>query len=73
MHRVHDVERVRARRVDVRLRRGVLARVLGEDEVQTIRGLRRRVRLGALECDGIVSPVIEMVIRKQSIKRGICQ
>ena len=71
MNCVHDVERVRARRVDVLLRRGVLARVLCEDEVQTIRGLGGCVRLRALEGDGVVSPADESLrSRRGSIVIG---
>ena len=55
MHGVYDVERVRARGVDVHLHRWRLARVLHEDEVEPAGRLGRRVRLAAFEGNGVVA------------------
>ena len=58
--RVHNVERVRARGVQVRLHRRRLVLVLREDELAR-RGLARHARLGALERDRVV-PAAEYAV-----------
>lgn len=55
VHGVHEVERVRARSVDIHFRGRRLRRVLCKEEFEPGGRLGGRVRLRALECDDVVA------------------